>query len=325
MIRSWIYYMMSLAIILVFHGYYTGWVSWLFLVLVLSLPLASLLFSLPAILTAHIEAQFPTERRRGEEAVLGLVNAKQRLLPTPLCRFQFLCEDKVAGCQQSTKVELAAWERTGLPLPTAHCGSYVCELARGKMYDYLGLFAFPVKLPKLGVFRVLPGEKEPQPLPNLGVFQTKSYRPKHGGGFSEIHDLRQYRPGDNLRDIHWKLSAKTDDLIVREAQEPNRGQTLLTLDFSGTRGQLDEKLDVLCWLSRWLLAHEVAHLVSWLEPRTLEPESAFVADEDSLRQLIQQLLDTTVRENTPSIRAKPFLKADWHYHIAASGEEGSSQ
>lgn len=33
---------------------------------------------------------------------------------------------------------------------------------------------------------------------------------------SEIKEIREYRPGDRLQRIHWKLSAKLDDLFVKE-------------------------------------------------------------------------------------------------------------
>jgi len=41
-------------------------------------------------------------------------------------------------------------------------------------------------------------------------------KPKHGGGYAEEHELREYRPGDMVNSIHWKLSSKTDKVIVRE-------------------------------------------------------------------------------------------------------------
>ena len=37
-----------------------------------------------------------------------------------------------------------------------------------------------------------------------------------GTDVSQIFDVREYRPGDRLQRIHWKLSAKSDGLLVRE-------------------------------------------------------------------------------------------------------------
>lgn len=41
-----------------------------------------------------------------------------------------------------------------------------------------------------------------------------------GTDVSQIFDVREYRPGDRLQRIHWKLSAKSDGLLVREDSQP---------------------------------------------------------------------------------------------------------
>ncbi len=47
-----------------------------------------------------------------------------------------------------------------------------------------------------------------------------------GAGDDEFHRLREYRGGDNPRDIHWRTTARRNQLMVREFQ-PNRRQNLL--------------------------------------------------------------------------------------------------
>jgi uncharacterized protein (DUF58 family) len=47
-----------------------------------------------------------------------------------------------------------------------------------------------------------------------------------GTGDDEFHRLREYRGGDNPRDIHWRTTARRNELMVREFQ-PNRRQNLL--------------------------------------------------------------------------------------------------
>ena len=92
--------------------------------------------------------------------------------------------------------------------------------------------------------------RRPQPLPR--------WKPKPGGGYSEEHELRPYRPGDPANSIHWKLSSKTGDLIVREAQELQNQAIYVVLS---PEGDIDRSLEVLSWLSRRLSAMELAHTV----------------------------------------------------------------
>ena len=62
-------------------------------------------------------------------------------------------------------------------------------------------------------------------------------------------------------------------------------------------------------MSIWLLEHEAAHYVCWLQPETCEPESAAVASEEDIRKLMERLLSAAL------IAEKGFASADWRYHI----------
>lgn len=53
-------------------------------------------------------------------------------------------------------------------------------------------------------------------------------QPRQGVFEDEFHHLREYRPGDNPRAIHWRSSARRSELIVREFQQ-NREHNLTVL------------------------------------------------------------------------------------------------
>lgn len=57
-----------------------------------------------------------------------------------------------------------------------------------------------------------------------------------GNDPSEIFDVREYVPGDDIRTIHWKLSCKTDTLIVRQASDPSHYDVALLPDIGFNRG-----------------------------------------------------------------------------------------
>ena len=157
-------------------------------------------------------------------------------------------------------------------------------------------------------------------MPNLSRFLVAQRRPKPGGGFSEEHELREYRAGDNLRDIHWKLSVKTDSMIVREAQEPVRSRVLLTLDLSGTSFQLDHLLSRLLWLSAWLLEHETPHQIIWVNPDDCSLICSSIETNEHLQSVLKQLLAAAPRQDLPSIAHRQFGSAAWRYHLQAEQE-----
>lgn len=54
-------------------------------------------------------------------------------------------------------------------------------------------------------------------------------RDRRGHGAS-LHNLRQYRPGDDPRLVHWKTSAKTGDLMLKELEDEDRPRISLLIE-----------------------------------------------------------------------------------------------
>ena len=59
---------------------------------------------------------------------------------------------------------------------------------------------------------------------------------RRGSDPSEIFDLREYAPGDDIRAIHWKLSCKTDSLILRQPSDPSHYDVVLLPDLGKCQG-----------------------------------------------------------------------------------------
>lgn len=62
--------------------------------------------------------------------------------------------------------------------------------------------------------------------------ESETYDESHpGNDSSEIFDVREYRPGDSMKNIHWKLSARAGDLLVKENSLPKACAVLLLLSY----------------------------------------------------------------------------------------------
>lgn len=317
--KSWLFYALGLGGAVVFHTYYFGWFSWFLLVLTLVLPWFSLLVSLPAMVRVRLYLDTPDNCLRGESAYVTL-RAGNGFLPMPRCRFRLVVHAVMTGQSVSIKQQTPGHDSWYVPLDTAHCGVLRCTAEKGRVYDYLGLFWLPVRQGSGASLMIQPSSVPPEKLPNLSQFLARRRQPKPGGGFSEEHELRDYRPGDSLREIHWKLSVKTDRLIVREAQEPIRGRTLLTLDLAGTPEDVDSVLEQLQWLSGWMLDHDTEHQVLWIDPKDCQMATVCVQNREDLQVLMERLLSSSLREDIPSIAQRRFPNASWRYHIQPNGE-----
>jgi uncharacterized protein (DUF58 family) len=111
--------------------------------------------------------------------------------------------------------------------------------------DPFGLVKSYRRVSAPGTVTVLPKR---YPLPDLGLSGHRHYQPggvalaSSVGDSDEFTALRDYRPGDPLRRIHWKSWAKTDRPIVKEHQDEFFVRHALVLDtFQG--GGSDEAFE----------------------------------------------------------------------------------
>lgn len=251
MVKRWLAYGAVWACCLVFYLFYKEWFSYLLLTAVTALPWLSLILSLPALLTARLQVRMPPVVTRGTFMTVNV--SLHSVFPLPQWSMRIVARHLL--CAKDFVLY------SGGDFPTEHCGTMTCKCVRCWMYDYLGMFRIPMRRMKTFTVSVRPIPIRPEPPPDVDAYLSRSWRPKLGGGFSEHHELRLYRPGDHLKQIHWKLSAKTGKLIFREAMIPQGGRMLVWLHHSGSPAVLDKKLGRLVWVSTYLqrlgLHHDV--------------------------------------------------------------------
>ena len=178
--------------------------------------------------------------------------------------------------------------REGEQLPTDHCGQLVCRPEKAFVYDYMGLFRLRANRKPATAVTVRPNAVPVENVPSLLKHMGKVWRPKPGGGFSEQHEMRLYRPGDKLNQIHWKLSAKTGKTMVREAMEPAAATVQIEMLLRGGPEELDRKFGQMLWLSRYLLEKDIIHYLRVLSGRGIL--SLRITDETELETAMDTLL-----------------------------------
>ena len=305
--RNRICYACALAGATAFYIAYREWLSWLLLVGVLGLPWLSLVVSLPMLLRFRAGTAGPEKCRMGQTASVSL-NAR---CPGAVPPF--------SGRLRLTRVTTGeSWHyKNSGPVPTDHCGCILAQPEKVWVSDVLGLFRFREKTPRPGRILVRPEPVDMGKLPDLQKYLARSWRPKPGGGYSELHEMRLYRPGDSMNQIHWKLTAKTGKLMIREPQEPDRGLVLLTLDICGTASELDRKFGQLLWLGQRLLEEKIP-----FEIRALTGEgilSRQVTDERALTDAVDALLSVPPASGGSILDRE--LRASWHRHLGGEMDE----
>lgn len=277
------------------------------LLTVVFLPWFSLLLSLPAMLTVTTELRCPQSVRMGVPARTSLqLDSK---FPTPPVRGRIRLHNSLTDAKFVGQ--------PGELIPTEHCGAMTISYDRLFVYDYLGLFCHRLNRGDTTVVYIEPKPVPAQMPPSLEATRVvNAWRPKPGGGFSENHDLRLYRPGDDLRHIHWKMAAKTGKLIYREPIEPAQKGHLLTMCLYGTPRELDKKLGQLLWVSSYLLEKQQPHSVCCQTQKGLL--TFRVNDITNLEEGLHALLRSTPAKQEIAVEKSDVL---WQHHIGGDSGE----
>ena len=119
-----------------------------------------------------------------------------------------------------------------LPIPARHVGAHRVGITEYVFYDIFGLFKARVKCPEsdMCLLMALPRPFEVDPLRFLHSDDGATQRNRTYEDLSSPEDTRTYRAGDALKRIHWKLSTRKRELIVRKFETPAPPDTLLLLD-----------------------------------------------------------------------------------------------
>ena len=255
-------YLALLAGAYVFKLAYIGWFGPYLMGALCLLPPLLLLLSLPSMLSLRAEISAPDRVTQGSDSELCVLFKTRALLPLSRVNIRLQLENRYDGEVNKTKYSYAGvLSSTGrVPLPTALCGMICISVTRLECRDLLGLFVIRHRCTAKAVCTVLPDPAAPDKCPDIDACLDSAVqlKPKYGGGYAEEHELREYRPGDTVNAIHWKLSAKSDQVIVREALEQVNNQVFLVLSHPGEN---DRGLACLYWLSLQLCQREIPHVI----------------------------------------------------------------
>ncbi len=95
---------------------------------------------------------------------------------------------------------------------------------------------------------------------------------RRGNDPGEVRAIREYVPGDPVRNIHWKLSEKTDKLLVKELGSPITDQFLVILDTAHEVSQIPAALEtiasVFVSLAETIRQYSSGLSIGWTDPDT---------------------------------------------------------
>lgn len=189
------------------------------------------------------------------------------------------------------------------PLAFCRAGNYEISLDRVRMYDMTGLLYGTIRVKSKGKIVVLPSMYD---VPVQLTAATRNfygesevYDPyRRGDDSGEVLDYREYRAGDRLQNVHWKMTARKDEMIVKEHAASKGCPVVLVLDFHSkvtekNYSAMTQFLDVAASLSCSIMDAGCCHYVAWYDAGEGNLVRVRVDDEESLFECMNRLMDVS--------------------------------
>ena len=291
------------------------------------LPVFLLGTVLPLTRRIHVQLRLPVPVvERGQRTPVQLLIKNTSFLPSGRIAVQVNCYFPMSRRPQKTwfygrisggSLQVAAQGRIRAEYQAQCVGSVKMEISKVRCYDLLGLTSLPVSrkhwkqlepetllvLPKISQVPVFVSRESRD-----YAGESDEYSVTRGGDDpSETFRIRDYQPGDKLRSIHWKLSAKTGEMMVCERSLPLGCPVILYLNlYHPVRGRKgweinrDNFLQIVASISYGMVQEGCRHYIAWFDEDCLDMERCRIEEEQDVYEMLLQLgrlsLSTEQRE-----------------------------
>lgn len=299
--RRAIFYGLLVAFTVYAEVMYDGFYGTALLFFELGLAIALLLLAL--YLKRCVRAEFSVPQEHDGVHRIELTAKNTGILPVSRLTFRLegrnhCCRDGV-GETVVIRIPARGEARAVCTADLRYCGRYCFRTVKGRVWDYLGLFALPVECRNETWLNVLP---EPC-LMEVSVSSGTRYfmtdgeeydQHRSGDDPSETFQVREFRDGDSLQRVHWKLSAKAGALMTRELGRPVGCSVLLLADtrIEAKEEAFPERMDALLRtvvsLSFSLQEAALWHHVAWMETEGIA--RAAVREEEQVYEMAERLM-----------------------------------
>ena len=173
---------------------------------------------------------------RGETADVTIMVSHPPLVPVSSIRLEIGLDEDLPA--QRVKIGLRTrQEKIQLAFPTRHAG---CRTPSVRVCEITDLFSIrtcrfvpPLRAEDL---LVLPVAFDVDSLVYAQIDAGLGTMARATEDFTSPADIRSYQPGDPMKRIHWKLSARKQELLVRHFDEPVLPDALVIMDCEKPRG-----------------------------------------------------------------------------------------
>lgn len=309
MLKNRILYLGLLAASIYFAVLFCSYTATVLLGFVVCLPIlsgSSLLF-LKRKLKVEIDREYDVEEL-GTDGEITVCIENKSLFPVLYGTCEIRWKHELSDDEHKVKLPFSVDGRqkniVKIPVQFAHCGKLSLCVTKVHIFDYLGVFKRTKKLNVTQNIVVIPKldgieEESFAGADEKNVAKTYDYC---GENRQELKEIREYRPGDSLKQIHWKVTAKQKKLMTKVMENTKEVDKLLCFSMLYKNGEIpdfswyDTKVCVLAKQSMDELLANVSHGVVWYHPTFKNFFLKIVEEKTDLMELLEDVENAGIGE-----------------------------
>jgi uncharacterized protein (DUF58 family) len=247
-----------------------------------------------------------------EPFLMSLTLDNKSFFPNTHVEIEVLMKNELFDVTGSHKIVIPAYGRgvntVNYQLSQSLLGVLNASVISVKISDWFGFVSLscPIKAEK--DFVVYPNSRinvEPDMTAmSLGMSEMEESK-KKGYDFSEVTDVREYQPGDKLQNIHWKLSAKKDLLMVKERVSMSSSQLIILVELINDGANvLNDILKATYGISEFLVDNQLPFTLCHWSEKLSELEMEYVDTREELNSWMEKIY---YEKNYSDSRGKDML------------------
>lgn len=262
--------------------------------LLITLPLISFGLNFTLRSKLHLNLSLATSTAKNTSVSVTAELRNKSVFPVLRVFVPVRIKNDLTGEKQKFELILSAGakesQRSMFLLESAYCGRLSLETDKIWVMDYFGFLPVKVAVTVSAKTTVLPdmfpSEVRLTPAPAVS---DEGVEDRRGQDRSEVYQLREYRPGDDVRQIHWKLSSKLDELIWKEPSMPESRSLLVTWDkrSPASPAVMDAMAEAVSSVCQGVLNEGIPFELCWTEN---ELHTCWIENEDELLRVIPALV-----------------------------------
>lgn len=237
--RNRLFYAVLLIAAAVFAGIYQSKLTFLLLVVLIILPIATLFLLIIErfALKLEIKPQALFVQKLCRFSITVTIRNRFIIPMSPVCiRGVFQDDDGSLIPDKTMIVSVMPFCKTELLFSGClkYRGEYYLGTYEAELYDLLGIFRARIRLAPSSRVVVTPRRLTLDRTDALCVDELESPQTKlsffDSNSFSSV---REYSEGETLRYVHWKLSAKQDELMVKQMEQNLGANSVIVTELTG--------------------------------------------------------------------------------------------